>query len=102
MASHARSTPRGAHCYVATAHRVRAMPHHPERREGPPAVSPRLLRLAVPLLVVVTAAFGLYQLFVAGIALRTKAYPFALLYAVMGLAGLAVASALWRTGKRLR
>jgi hypothetical protein len=65
-------------------------------------VSPRLLRVALPLLVLVTGAFGLYQLFVAGIALRTKAYPFALLYAVMGLAGLAVASALWRTGKRIR
>ena len=65
-------------------------------------MSPRLLRLAVPFLVVLTAGFGLYQLFVAGIALRMKAYPMALLYAVMGLAGVAVANALWRVGKRTR
>ena len=65
-------------------------------------MSPRLLRLAVPLLVVLTAGFGLYQLFVAGLALRMKAYPMALLYAVMGLAGVSVANALWRVGKRPR
>ena len=65
-------------------------------------MSPRLLRVLLPLLVLVTTAFGLYQLFVAGIALRVHAYPFALLYAVMGVAGLAVASALWRTSKGRR
>jgi hypothetical protein len=65
-------------------------------------VSPRVLRVLLPLLVLVTTVFGLYQLFVAGIALRVHAYPFALLYAVMGVAGLAVASALWRTSKGRR
>ena len=64
--------------------------------------SPRLLRLAVPFLVVLTAAFGLYQLFVAGIALRMKSYPSAALYGVMGVAGVAIANALWRMGKGVR
>jgi len=62
----------------------------------------RLPRAAIPLLVVVTAAFGLYQLFVAGLALRMRAYPMALLYAVMGLGGLSIASALWGMRKRTR
>jgi len=67
-----------------------------------PAVSPRVLRILLPILTLFTGAFGLYQLFIAGVALRVKAYPFALLYAAMGLAGLAVASALGRTFSRLR
>ena len=65
-------------------------------------MSPRLLRILVPVLVLVTGGFGLYQLFVAGVALRVKSYPFALLYAVMGFAGLAVATALARVGKGRR
>jgi uncharacterized MnhB-related membrane protein len=65
-------------------------------------VSPRLLRVLVPLLAVVSGLFGLYQLFVAGIALRVKSYPFAVLYAVMGVAGVAIANALWRVGRRVR
>jgi hypothetical protein len=79
------------------------MPAHPSACAKPrTAVSPRLLRVLLPLLVLVTGVFGLYQLFVAGVALRVKSYPFALLYAVMGVAGLAVATALGRTFSRLR
>ena len=65
-------------------------------------MSPRLLRVVAPLLVLLTAGFGIYQLFVAGIALRVKAYPFAALYAAMGLAGFAIATAIGRTYRRLR
>jgi len=69
----------------------------PRPRVSP--VSPRLLRVALPLLAALTTAFGLYQLFLAGISLRVHSLAFALLYAVMGIGGLALSSALWRARK---
>jgi hypothetical protein len=77
----------------------------PERKAPSPAippsrpVSPRLLRVVLPLLAVVTTAFGLYQLFLAGLALRVHSYPYSLLYAGMGIGGLAISSSLWRAWK---
>lgn len=62
----------------------------------------RLLLILVPVLVLVTGAFALYQLWVAGIALRTQNWPFAAFYLVFGLAGLAVSSGLWRLRRGMR
>ena len=59
-------------------------------------MSPRLLRALVPLLALLTGCFALYQLWVAGLALRLRNYPFAAFYLLFGLGGLAVCSALWR------
>ena len=59
-------------------------------------MSPRLLFALVPVLALVTGGFALYQLWVAGVALRMQNWPFAAFYTVFGLAGLAVCSALWR------
>jgi hypothetical protein len=63
-------------------------------------VSPRLLRVLVPLLVLLTAGFALFQLFLFGIALRVRDWPMAGMYLVMGIAGVAIASSLWRTARR--
>jgi hypothetical protein len=68
----------------------------------PTVVSPRLLRIAFPLLVLLTGGFALYQLFLAGLSLRLHSWPFAIFYTVMGIAGLAIASALRRTSRRIR
>ena len=65
-------------------------------------MSPRLLRILAPILVLLTGGFALYQLFVAGMHLRVKSYPFAVFYAVMGIAGLAIATALRRMSKGRR
>ena len=62
----------------------------------PPAVSPRLVAVLAPILCLLTGAFALYQLWVAGIALRVRNWPFAAFYLLFGLAGLAVTTALWR------
>jgi hypothetical protein len=62
-----------------------------------PFVPPRLLRVLAPFLVLLTGGFGLWQLFIAGLHLRYRSYPFALFYAVMGIAGLAIATAVRRT-----
>jgi len=63
-------------------------------------VSPRLLRVLTPFLVLLTGGFGLWQLFLAGMHLRFSSYPMALFYAVMGIAGIAIASALRRALRR--
>lgn len=65
-------------------------------------MSPRILRVLLPVLALVVALFGLYQLFVAGLSVRLRNYPMAMLYAAMGFAGLAISSAMWRTAKRFR
>jgi hypothetical protein len=65
-------------------------------------MSPRLLRVLVPVLLLVTTCFALYQLFLAGVSLRVKSYPAAALYAGMGVAGLAIVSAMARSYKRGR
>jgi hypothetical protein len=62
----------------------------------------RLFVALVPILVLVTGAFALYQLWVAGVALRMQNWPFAAFYVVFGLAGLAVSNGLWRLRKGLR
>lgn len=59
-------------------------------------MSPRLLPILAPILCLLTGAFALYQLWVAGIALRIQNWGFAVFYLVFGLAGLAVTTALWR------
>jgi hypothetical protein len=59
-------------------------------------MSPRLLRALVPVLSLLTGCFALYQLWVAGLALRLRNYPFAAFYLLFGLGGLAVCTALWR------
>jgi hypothetical protein len=59
-------------------------------------VSPRLLRPLVALAALVTAGFGLYQLYFAGHLLRAHYWVVAALYAMLGIAGLAISNALWR------
>ncbi|MDF1502529.1 hypothetical protein [Roseisolibacter sp. H3M3-2] len=65
-------------------------------------MSPRLLSILAPILCLLTGAFALYQLWVAGIALRVQNWAFAAFYLVFGLAGLAVTTALWRLRRGLR
>ena len=65
-------------------------------------MSPRLLRALLPVLALVTGCFALYQLWVAGIALRRANYPFAAFYLLFGLGGLAVSTALWRHRRGVR
>lgn len=59
-----------------------------------PTVSPSQTRALLLLLAVLTVCFALYQLFMFGIALRVHNWPLAAMYLVMGIAGLAIASAL--------
>jgi len=74
----------------------------PVRKAGPPlrtypAVDQRsLVRLVTPVLAVISGAFALWQLFLAGLSVRLGSYAFGAFYAVMGIAGLAVATSLWR------
>ena len=65
-------------------------------------MSPRILRVLAPFLVLLTGGFALYQLFIAGMHLRVKSYPFAMFYGVMGIAGIAIATALRRMSKGRR
>ena len=65
-------------------------------------MSPRLLLALVPVLVLLTGGFALYQLWVAGVALRLQNWPFAAFYTVFGVAGLAVSSGLWRLRRGMR
>ncbi|GLC25684.1 hypothetical protein [Roseisolibacter agri] len=62
----------------------------------------RLLLALVPVLVLITGGFALYQLWVAGVALRMQNWPFAAFYTVFGLAGLAVSNGLWRLRRGMR
>ena len=84
-------------CCGAPSRSGRRPPRAPHRS---PPVSSRLLRVALPLLAALTTAFGLYQLFLAGLSLRVHSFAFALLYTVMGIGGLALSSSLWRARKR--
>lgn len=59
---------------------------------------PLVLRIAALLV----GLFGLAQLFTGGIALRQRNWPIAALYLALGLGGLALAQALWRTVRRPR
>lgn len=65
-------------------------------------MNPRLLFALVPVLVLLTGGFALYQLWVAGLALRMQNWPFAAFYLVFGLAGLAVTTGLWRLRRGMR
>lgn len=56
----------------------------------------RVFLALVPVLVLVTGCFALFQLWAAGVAMRMQNWPFAAFYVVFGLAGLAVSSGLWR------
>ena len=80
-------------CCVREPHSRHASPRHRSAAVPP---SPRLIRVLVPFLVLLTGGFGLWQLFLAGMHLRHASYPFALFYAVMGIAGIAIATALRR------
>jgi hypothetical protein len=59
------------------------------------------LRVLAPIVALLTGAFALYQLWVAGVALRLERWGFAVFYLVFGLAGLAVTTALWRLRRGL-
>jgi hypothetical protein len=55
-----------------------------------------------PLLVAFAFGFGLYQLYLALRFLRAGSYPFAAIWALMGVGGIALGIALWRTRKKFR
>ena len=59
-------------------------------------MSLRTFRILVPILALVTGAFGLYQLWMAGVLARADNWGFAAFYGLFGLGGLAVTQALWR------
>jgi hypothetical protein len=62
----------------------------------------RLFFVLVPVLVLLTGGFALYQLWVAGVAFRLQNWPFAAFYTVFGVAGLAVSNGLWRLRRGMR
>ena len=65
-------------------------------------MSPFALRLTTALLAAITLGFALLQLFSAGLALRQHQTGTAVFYALLGLAGCAIAQALWRARSKLR
>lgn len=64
--------------------------------------SPRLLLAATPALAALTGLFGVFHLYVGAIALQQRAWFSATLYALLGVAGLALATGLWRVRQRVR
>lgn len=63
-------------------------------------MSTPLLRRVAIVCSVLTASIGLYQFYPAALAAGARNWPFALFYSVFGIAGLALARALW-TARRL-
>ena len=77
----------------------------PMRRNRPSyssLVLARLLLVLMPFLAAFTACFGLFYLWGAVLGARQGNVPYAVLSAVMGIAGLALAATLWRTWRRVR
>ena len=70
------------------------------RSPAAPIVSPSQTRALLLPLAFLTVCFALYQLFMFGIALRVHDWPLAGMYLVMGIAGLAIASALRQRTRR--
>jgi hypothetical protein len=62
----------------------------------------RYLIRMIPLLVAMTVALAGLQLYYGVASLYRHAWPFAALYLLCGIAGLALATALWRARRSLR
>lgn len=56
----------------------------------------------VPVLLVIVVIFALLQLYQAIALLRAGSYPFAALYAVLAIAGLALARGLWVQRRKMQ
>jgi len=55
-----------------------------------------------PLLVLFAFGFGAYQLYMAALLFRAKAFVFGAIYCLMGVGGVALGIALWRLRKKFR
>ena len=60
-----------------------------------------LARILLPVFALVTIAFALLQLFSGGIALRAGQTAMGAFYCLMGVGGCALATALWRSGRKV-
>ena len=65
-----------------------------------PSNRTRFALALTPLLVVLAFGFGGLQLYTAVAALRVGNFPFAAIYALMGIGGVALGIALWRARKK--
>jgi hypothetical protein len=61
----------------------------------------RIIAAIAPLLAALTLAFGGLHLYYGIVAARAGNWPFALFYAVFGIAGIALAVALWRVRRQI-
>jgi hypothetical protein len=59
-----------------------------------------IARILLPLFALVTIAFALLQLFSGGIAFREGQMAMGAFYCLMGVGGCALATALWRGGRK--
>lgn len=62
----------------------------------------RLSFVLAPLLILITTGFALNYLYAAVVHARARSWPFAGFYALLGVAGLALAIALWRGRRQAR
>jgi hypothetical protein len=74
----------------------------PRVTSAPPLVLVRLLLVAVPFLAALTVGIALFYLYGAVLAARQGNTPFALLYGVLSIGGIALGVALWRTWRKAR
>ncbi len=65
----------------------------------PSLTAARLLRILLSLLAVVTTVLALYQFFGAYLAMRQRAWSFALFYGLFGFGGVVLSRALWTSRK---
>jgi hypothetical protein len=74
--------------------------HRLRLRLTPCLVRISLARILLPVFALVTIAFALLQLFSGGIALREGQLAMGAFYCLMGVGGCALATALWRGGRK--
>jgi len=68
----------------------------------PPTSRTRYALALTPILVIIAFGFGVLQLYYALALLRAGNYPFAAIYSLMGIGGIALGIALWRTRRKFR
>ena len=68
----------------------------------PPPRRTRFALALTPILVILAFGFGGLQLYYALALLRARNFPFAAIYCLMGIGGIALGIALWRTRSKFR
>jgi hypothetical protein len=63
---------------------------------------PRAVMAVAPVLALITAGFGLLNIYTGALALRGRNYPVGLISIGMGFAGIVLSIAVWRVWKQMR